>query len=268
MYLANTIWNAMGWCPMEAVTRYPIPGGNGTVQKRQAAGDGGPVARRSARFMRLAWGVVILSWLVAFMVLPHLPEVVPVHWDLNGEANGFSDRLTGTFMLPVFVTLMTMLFIVLPRFESMQFSLEAFRDIYAIIIFATLSMLFGLEVVVLLVAAGTDLPLIQLISALIGFLFIVMGSLMPHIGRNTTLGIRLPWTLASEVVWKKTHEHGGPVFVVAGVLVVLGSIVAGIWAMALMLGVVIAATLYIVVWSYRLAKAETAMRENRVHSTD
>ncbi|MDD1687540.1 SdpI family protein [Methanoregula sp.] len=266
--IATHIWNAMGWCPMEASIQYPVKNSAGDAQKKAASGDSGPVARRSARFMRLAWGVVILSWLVAFLVLPHLPEVVPVHWDLNGEANGFSDRLTGTFMLPVFITFMTILFIVLPRFDSMQFTLEAFRDIYAIIIFATLSMLFGLEVIALLVAAGTDLPLVSLISALIGFLFIVMGSLMPHIGRNTTLGIRLPWTLASEEVWKKTHEHGGPVFVVAGVLVVLGSIVAGIWAIALMLVVVIAATLYIGVWSYRLAKAETAMRENRVHSTD
>jgi uncharacterized membrane protein len=119
-------------------------------------------------------------------------------------------------------------------------------------------MFFCIEVMALLTAMGAVLPVVTIFSMLIGFLFIVMGGLMPHIGRNTTMGIRLPWTLRSEEVWKKTHEHGGPVFVVAGVLVVLGSIVAGIWAMALMLVVVIAATLYIVVWSHRLATAKTA----------
>ncbi|MCK9579563.1 MAG: SdpI family protein [Methanoregula sp.] len=254
MHVANIIWNAMGWCPMEAAVRYPVQSATGDTQKKDTTGDGGPVARRSARFMRLSWGVVILAWVIAFLALPYLPDIIPVHWDLNGEANGFSDRLSGAFGVPVFITLITVLLILLPRFNSMQYSLEAFRDIYAILIFASISMLFGLEVVVLLIAAGTDLPVVSLVSALIGFLFIVMGSLMPYIGRNTTMGIRLPWTLKSEEVWKKTHEHGGPVFVIGGVLVVFGSIIAGTWALALMLVIVTGISLYITVWSYRLAR--------------
>jgi len=256
--IAAHIWDAMGWCPMEASARYPVKSATGVAPNKDNAGDGGPVARRSARFMRLTWAVVILSWIIAFLALPHMPEVVPVHWGLHGEANGFSDRLSGTFGLPAVITLIMVLLLVLPRYNSVKFSLIAFQDIYAIIIFTTISMFFCIEVMALLTAMGAVLPVVTIFSMLIGFLFIVMGSLMPHIGRNTTMGIRLPWTLRSEEVWKKTHEHGGPVFVVAGVLVVLGSIVAGIWAMALMLVVVIAATLYIVVWSHRLATAKTA----------
>jgi len=257
MHLADTVWNAMGWCPMEASARYPVQGVTGDARQKDRAGDSGPVARRSARFMRLTWGLIILIWVTAFLILPHLPEVVPVHWDLYGQPNGFTDRVTGAFMVPVIATLITILLIVMPRFDSMQVSLETFRDIYALLIFATITMLFCLEVIALLIAAGIDLPVTSLLSALIGFLFIVMGGLMPHIGRNTTIGFRLPWTLRSEDIWKKTHEHGGPVFMGAGVLIVLGSIVAGIWAIALMLVVVIAASLYITVWSYRLAKTST-----------
>lgn len=256
--IAAHIWDAMGWCPMEASARYPVKSATGVAPNKDNAGDSGPVARRSARFMRLTWAVVILSWIIAFLALPHMPEVVPVHWGLHGEVNGFSDRLSGTFGLPAVITLIMVLLLVLPRYNSVKFSLIAFQDIYAIIIFTTISMFFCIEVMALLTAMGAVLPVVTIFSMLIGFLFIVMGGLMPHIGRNTTMGIRLPWTLRSEEVWKKTHEHGGPVFVVAGVLVVLGSIVAGIWAMALMLVVVIAATLYIVVWSHRLATAKTA----------
>ena len=69
------------------------------------------------------------------------------------------------------------------------------------------------------------------------------------------MGIRLPWTLASEEVWNRTHEYGGRVFMAAGVLVVLGSLVAGIWAMALMLVIILGSTLYIGIWSFRLAKS-------------
>ncbi len=252
--LTDTLWNAMGWCPMEASIQYPVKYPDGNTRQKNPAGAGGPVARRSARFMRLTWAVVILSWIAAFLILPHLPEVIPVHWDLNGQANGFSDRLSGAFGMPVIITLITILFIVLPRFDTMQVSLNAVRDIYAIIIFAITALFFSMEVIVLLVAAGIDLPHISLISMLIGFFFIVTGYLMPHIGRNTTVGIRLPWTLKSEEIWKKTHEHGGPIFIAAGVLVVLGSLIAGVWAMAVMLVIVSLASLYIVVWSYQLAQ--------------
>jgi len=257
MTLAGTVWNAMGWCPMETSIHYPVKSASGEPQTKDAPGDKGPVARRSARFMRLTWAVVILAWVLAFLALPHMPEVVPVHWGLHGEANGFSDRVSGTFGLPVMTTLIMVLLLVLPRYSSIQFSLLAFRDIYAIIIFTTISMFFCIEVMALLTAMGAVLPVVTIFSMLIGFLFIVMGGLMPHIGRNTTMGIRLPWTLRSEVIWKKTHEHGGPVFMGAGVLIVLGSLVTGIWAMALMLVIIFGATLYISVWSYRLAKTGT-----------
>ena len=256
--ISGTLWNAMGWCPMQATARYPERGLTGDARQSAAADDSGPVARRSARFMRLTWAVVILSWIIAFLALPHMPEVVPVHWGLHGEANGFSDRFSGTFGLPVIATLIVVLLLVLPRYDSVQFSLLAFRDIYAIIIFTTISMFFCIEVMAFLTAMGAVLPVVTIFSMLIGFLFIVMGGLMPHIGRNTTMGIRFPWTLRSEAIWKKTHEHGGPVFMGAGVLIVLGSLVTGIWAMALMLVIITGATLYISIWSYRLAKAGPA----------
>ncbi|MCK9630721.1 MAG: SdpI family protein [Methanoregula sp.] len=261
--IATLIWDAMGWCPMQAAVRYPPKGSQGELRQRDSAGDGGPVARRSAMFMRLSWGVVILSWVIAFLALPYLPEVIPVHWGLHGEANGFADRLSGTFGLPAVMTLLMVLLLVLPRYNSVKFSLTAFQDIYAIIIFATIAMFFCIEVLALLIAAGVDLPVVIIMPMLIGVLFIVMGALMPHIGRNTTMGIRLPWTLESEEVWKKTHEHGGPVFAGAGVLVVLGSLVTGMWAMALMLVIILGVTVYIVVWSYRLAKKETGMEKKQ-----
>jgi len=254
MNITNSVWNAMGWCPMHAAPRNLPPAAGSGELKRSNAGDSGPVARRSARFMRLTWGVVVLSWIIAILALPHLPDVIPIHWGLYGEPNGFADKFSGTLGLPMAITLVMVLMILLPRFDTIQFSLDAFRDIYAMLIFATIAMIFSIEMMVIISALGANLPVVTIISLLIGFLFIAMGGLMPHIGRNTTMGIRLPWTLASEEVWNRTHEYGGRVFMAAGVLVVLGSLIAGIWAMALMLVIILGTTLYISIWSYRLAK--------------
>ncbi|AGB01629.1 SdpI family protein [Methanoregula formicica] len=252
------IWDAMGWCPMHPTPRDLPPAPEGSGLKTRVAGDSGAVARRSARFMRLAWGVVILAWVLAFLALPHLPEVIPVHWGLHGEPDGFADRLPGALGLPFLTTFIMALLLVIPRFDSVQISLIPFRDSYSLVILATVSMLLCVEVMALLIGLGVNVPLVTLVPVLIGLLFIVMGSLMPHIGRNTTIGIRLPWTLASEEVWKKTHEYGGRLFVAAGVVVVIGSLVTGIWATALMLIVILGTTLYICIWSYRLAKTVPA----------
>lgn len=259
--IAALIWNAMGWCPMHAAPREMPPVAEGRGLKSSITGDNGPVARRSARFMRLAWGVVIVAWLLALFALPHLPEIIPVHWGLHGEPDGFADRLTGTLGLPILTTILMVFLLVIPRYDSVQISLTPFRDSYALVILATVSMLLCVEVMTIAIALGVPLPVVTIVPMLIGILFVIMGSMMPHIGRNTTIGIRLPWTLASEEVWKKTHEYGGRIFVAAGIISVLGSLVTGIWAVALMLIVILGATLYICIWSYRLAKGTAPVTE-------
>ena len=253
--ITTIIWDAMGWCPMHATPRGLPSAPEGPALKTRIAGDSGPVARRSAQFMRLAWGVVILAWVLAFLALPHLPEVIPVHWGLHGEPDGFAGRLPGALGLPVLTTFFMVLLLVIPRYDSVQVSLTPFRDSYSLVILATVSMLLCVEVMALLIGLGVNVPVVTVVPVLIGLLFIVMGSLMPHIGRNTTMGIRLPWTLASEEVWKKTHEYGGRLFVAAGVVVIIGSLVTGIWATALMIVVILGTMLYVCLWSYRLAKA-------------
>lgn len=215
--------------------------------------DAGPVARRAVLFYRLTYAVVVLAWIVAIAALPYLPETIPVHWNMYGEADGFTGRLSGAFGLPAIMTL-TLLLIVLPRFDAMRVTFDDSRDIYAIVTFAALSLLLGVEVTTLLSSSGMDLPMGTIFPVLLGFFLIVIGGLMPYLRRNTTVGMRLPWTIRSERVWNETHRHGGPVFVIAGVLMVLISAVAGTWGMPVSLGIVLLATVYITIWSYRLSR--------------
>ncbi len=254
---ATVIWDAMGWCPMQAAPQHLSPARMSGTGKTDDTGDGGPVARRSALFMRLTWGIVILAWVAAFLALPYLPEIIPVHWNVYGEADGFSGRIVGAFGVPAIISRTMLLLMVLPRYDSVQVSLEAFRDIYAMMLFTVILLLFSVELAALASAAGTGLPIAVVMPALIGLLFVVTGALMPHLGRNTTIGIRLPWTVRNEIVWTKTHQHAGPLFMAGGVFIILASLVAGRWAMPTMGCVVVGLTLYISVWSYRLAKAQT-----------
>lgn len=251
--LSEVLRKYAGWCPMAAAAQKNTHGETSAVPQVRS-GDAGPVARRAALFCRLTYAVVGLAWIVAIAALPYLPETIPVHWNMYGEADGFCGRLAGAFGLPAIMTLTLLLLIVLPRFDAMRVTFDDSRDIYAIITFAAISLLLGVEITTLLSSSGMNLPMGTIFPLLLGFFFIVIGGLMPHLRRNTTAGIRLPWTIRSERVWDETHRHGGPVFVFAGVLMVLISAVAGAWGMPVSLGIVLVAAVYITVWSYRLSR--------------
>ena len=47
---------------------------------------------------------------------------------------------------------------------------------------------------------------------------------MPTFKPNYFVGIRTPWTLENETNWRKTHRLGGKVFMIAGVIITLFSL--------------------------------------------
>ena len=59
-----------------------------------------------------------------------------------------------------------------------------------------------------------------------GLLFIGLGNYLPRVRPNFTFGIRTPWTLASEEVWRRTHRASGPVFVAAGIATLIAALFA------------------------------------------
>src|SRR5690606_33842493 len=59
---------------------------------------------------------------------------------------------------------------------------------------------------------------------LVGVLFMVLGNYFKTLRANYFLGIRTPWTLENEVVWRETHKLGGALWFVGGILVVINSI--------------------------------------------
>jgi uncharacterized membrane protein len=95
----------------------------------------------------------------------------------------------------------------------------------------------------------------------VGLLLIVLGNYMGKLRKNFFVGIRTPWTLASDDVWERTHRMGGRVFVLAG----LASVVAALAGAApgTMLYVLAAAAIVTVAYSYLIYRLrETHDKEN------
>ena len=52
---------------------------------------------------------------------------------------------------------------------------------------------------------------------------IVIGAALGNVKSNHFMGIRTPWTLASERSWEYTHRFGGKAFIAEGALLMLAS---------------------------------------------
>jgi uncharacterized membrane protein len=162
-------------------------------------------------------GLVILAFVVAGALYGRLPDVVPIHWNAKGVANGFAPKSWGALLMPGTMAGVYLLLLVVPRISPRGFTVERFQRVFEIFQTTILAFLLLMTVLVLLAGVGLKVPMDRTIYAAVGLLFVVLGNFMGKVTRNFFVGIRTPWTLASDEVWLRTHRLGGKLFVLAGI---------------------------------------------------
>ena len=111
-------------------------------------------------------------------------------------------------------------------------SVERFAPTYATIVFAVTSLLALMHVA--LVAGVLHWPLwtYKILTAILGIGFIAAGNVMPRTRPNWIVGVRTKRTLTDRTAWQRTHRVLGALFMGLGTVVVLTSIVAPRYALA------------------------------------
>ncbi len=191
--------------------------------------------------MRKLWpSVIALGLVVVFTIwaYPQLPAEVTTHWGMDGQPNGWSSRLVAVLLLPGIVTGMALVLLIAPAIDPRRESWELHAATYWQITNLVLCFLLSIHLLVLGSALGWPLPINRVIPVVVGLLLIVMGNFMPRIRPNWFLGIRTPWTLSSDSVWRQTHRIGGVCLMVAGIFIgAMGFMNAGLLPLALLSGV-------------------------------
>ncbi|NGX17587.1 SdpI family protein [Wenzhouxiangella sp. XN24] len=155
------------------------------------------------------------------LVYGELPEQVATHFNRAGEADDWSDPLTAVLMMPGIMLVTWLLLWGLPKVSPTGWRVEPFAPIWNRVQLALLAFLLFIHVSVLGHALGwwgADMGRPVLVG--VGLLLVVLGNYLGKTTRNFFLGIRTPWTLASDEVWRRTHRLGGWVMVVTGVVLV------------------------------------------------
>lgn len=188
--------------------------------------------------------LLIGSFVLGFYFYNHFPERIISHWNFVGEADGYSGKFFGAFGLPLMNLGIYLLFLFLPLLDPKRERYTAFEKVYHVFRIAFLSVLTAIYLVLGFVNLGYDIPVNRVVPFLVGMLMIVIGNFMGKIKSNWFIGIRTPWTLASENVWNKTHRVGGWLFILFGLIIMvvpflsymLGAILFGAGVLALIFG--------------------------------
>jgi uncharacterized membrane protein len=208
------------------------------------------------RNRNLGFVFAVLAAAFSIWAWPRLPAVVTTHWGFDGEPNGWSPRWVAAILLPLFLVALPLVFRVLPRIDPRGENYPKFSDAYWLICNSVVLFLAAIHVVVLLSAMGTPVDINLVVGLGVGLLFMVIGNYLGKVQPNWFMGVRTPWTLASEYVWRKTHRTAGWLFVGAGLVTVVSAFIPSIPSVAVMVVAVAIAAIIPVVQSYVLWKWE------------
>jgi len=196
-------------------------------------------------------GLVILavSLVAAAVCYPKMPELMASHWNAAGEVDGHASRLAGLLLTPIVIAVMWLLFVAIPRIDPLKKNIARFRGIFDWFIVVMLLFVLSIEAQVVLWNLNVNVPPWTTMPIALGFLFFFVGLLLGKAKRNYFIGIRTPWTLASDVVWDKTHRLGSRLFMISGGIALLG-VLFGRYAGIFILVPVLVSTAVVVVYSY------------------
>ncbi|MFS2134817.1 SdpI family protein [Duganella sp. Dugasp56] len=170
------------------------------------------------RYLLLCLVLVAAACAATMYAWPMLPERVPVHWDIDGVVNGYGPRAALWLLGPGLISLMALCGALLPRISPRRFDMSGFEPTYYYLCGVVVCMLAYVYALVLAAVLHGAVPMQKAVPAGVFILLILIGNPMGKVRRNFFMGIRTPWTLASERVWYATHRLAAKLMVASGLL--------------------------------------------------
>ena len=193
--------------------------------------------------------IIIMMFAASIYFYPQLPDKIPTHWNFKGEIDGYSGKLTGAFLIPVMNIIMYGLFIFMPVLDPKKENYKLFESTYIYFRYLFHIFFLGMHGLIIAAALGYNVDTGRLVTLAVSLLLMLMGNVMGRLKHNYFVGIKTPWTLANEEVWRKTHRLGAVIWTgggLAGVIISLLRLSMG-WAFIAIIAVM---TFIPIVYSY------------------
>lgn len=199
----------------------------------------------------LPYVLAVAAGIWFYIIYPQLPNTVPLHWNSAGTPDRFADKSSMIYML-LLTFAIPLLCDILPKIDPRRKNYRYFADSYQKMKLGISVFMIFMFVLSINAAMSSEQKLsTRLMSLGLGILFMLIGNYLAKVKNNYFVGIKTPWTLASDEVWRKTHRLGGWLFFIAGlVTIICGLVLKGEQLFPIFLTVIMIAALVPMVYSY------------------
>ncbi len=212
----------------------------------------------------ILWVFILLPFLYLLILWDQLPQTVPTHFNIKGEADDWSDKTLLIYLPCLLGPGLYLLMLIIPRIDPKN-KLGQMGDKYYMLRLIMAIFISAISLYILYATKAGSLTGTNFILLLLGAFFAGLGNYMQAMRPNYFVGIRTPWTLENEEVWKSTHKLGGKIWMAGGLLIVVLAIVMKDSAMlAIVFGIVLAVMVLVpVIYSYLEYRRIKGAREQR-----
>ncbi|MDE3144446.1 MAG: SdpI family protein [Bacteroidota bacterium] len=172
----------------------------------------------------------LVIWLLPIIyfikIYANLPQTIALHFGLDGKPNRFGDKTELLWTMPLLsIVTFGIYFLIkyLPKIDPKKtagYSAETFKKIsFALVIFLS-----GLQVFIINSSVTGYFGLDKLFLPFMGLFFAYLGNLMHSIKSNYFVGIRTPWTLEDPDTWRATHQLGGKMWFIGGIIITISTL--------------------------------------------
>lgn len=168
--------------------------------------------------------IVSLPFIYLAYIWNELPEKVPMHWNIKGEIDRFGEK-SELLLIPILLPLLVyIIFLIVPKIDPKN-KISKMGNKYQHIKILLTTFMSILALFIIYTAKNQSFANPNYVVLLVGILYIILGNYFKTIKANYFIGIRTPWTLENETVWKETHKLGGKMWFVGGIIVVISSLI-------------------------------------------
>ena len=200
--------------------------------------------------------LILVGWIFAFYFYAHFPAQVVTHWDIQGQPNGYMGRAGGAFTIPSLITAIYLIFLSLPWLDPKSQRYAEFSGVYYFFKSAIVFVLLAVYIASGYFNLGYPVQIKVIVPALVGLLLVVIGNFLGKVKRNWFIGVRTPWTLASENVWLKTNRFGGYMMVLFGIIIIITPFLPKALALLMFIAGALFASIGTMVYSFIIYKKE------------
>lgn len=152
---------------------------------------------------------------ISFYFYPQLPSSIPTKFDFNGNPVQYSSREFVTILMPTIYLFLIFFIGIMVKASPEKFSMPNSKKAMDIIVAGCGLLFLGIHLGMVMDPGGKEI-FVRYFSFGIALFLTVVGNVFGKTERNFFMGVRVPWTIASEANWRATHRFCGKMMVLFG----------------------------------------------------